>query len=438
MVEEILPSVNRQSAEDLALYVRPLRSRLHAALTLPVEQGGLIVIDDAVHDLTISVARWITASTAAFDGESTEMEIHPAVPTNDAVRVLRAELGSVRWNGALWQPVVTRLSKESRLVAAILGDLAMKFVLAHEIGHLVLGHLRREPGGPGGIRSREHDADAFAARVLQGHLRERLGGEDSDVGEIDAIARSAIRVALGTLEAVSAAFLVCGDEHPPPAERFRAACEAGCLAEGGAIERPAELFFDRLERLVLCGEPSLVDLVDHSASMWLARSYDAAECSELNRIDRIETLFHAPLPTLLEALADLALPPGELRPPPEVLAAARSADALNAGGSLPPLPESTWIRIAAGRWWLLDHLLEERGPADVEATLQPIPGNRFCEWAGWVEHSCPEQIRGVVLAALHVYATAGPRPEGSELTAAGLDVAVGAWLSPKFGADTVI
>jgi hypothetical protein len=126
MTREMLPAIDRvHPGSDQVLYLRPMRSRLHAAMTFATNDGGLILVDDAVHDLTISVARWITASWGLrSDGPSSEV-VPPAVPLYDAVRVFRAELGSVRWNGSLWQPVIAEHTVEAHSLAALLGELAV-------------------------------------------------------------------------------------------------------------------------------------------------------------------------------------------------------------------------------------------------------------------------------------------------------------------------
>lgn len=427
MVEEVLPAVRRcGGGSDGSLHIRPLRSRLYAALTLPAGEDAVIVVDDAVHDLTMSVARWITASWASPSEPPNEAP--PAVELYDAVRVVRTELGSVRWNGALWQPVVVEFSDESRWFAAMLGELALKFVLAHEIGHIALGHLDRDRHDGTDALVREQQADAFATRVLRMHIDDTAGGQ-AGAGEVDGIARAAISVALGVLDAVTSTFLVRGDEHPPADERFAAVCEACGLGSEQAVERPGQMFFEHLDGLVIAGIPPLVEIVEQSTAMRFARPYDAAERRELDSIDRIEGLFHTPLPALLDALADLALLDGGLRPPSEVLAAARRAEQFNVGERTGPVPPDTWIRLAAGRWWLLDRLLGDRDPAAIDATLRPAPGTRFCDWARWVERDCPEDHRGVVLAALHVYATAGPQPEGTALHESRLPEAVSGWLA---------
>jgi len=395
---------------------------------MPAGADAVIVVDDAVHDLTMSVARWITASWAS-PSEPSPRAAPPAVELYDAVRVVRAELGSVRWNGALWQPVIVALPDESRWFAAMLGELALKFVLAHEIGHIALGHLDRDHhDGPGGF-AREQEADAFAARVLRMHISDTAGGQ-ARADEINGITRSAISVAFGVLDAVTSTFLVRGDEHPPADERFAAACEGcGLDSDQAAIERPGRMFFEHLDGLAIGGVPALVEIVEQSIGMRFARPYDVAERRALDSIDRIEGLFHTPLPALLDVLAALALPDGDLNPPSEVLAAARRAEQLNAGDGTGPVAPDIWIRLAAGRWWLLDRLLADRDPAVIDATLRPAPGTRFCDWARWVERDCPEDQRGVVLAALHVYATAGPQPEGTALYEARLPEAVSAWLA---------
>lgn len=106
------------------IHVRPLRSAVHAAFTLPLDNGGLIVMDDAAYDLTHTAATVMMASWGSPDA-AVPGGAPPPVPFNDAVRVLRAELGSMRWNGALWQPVrvlFLRRRPYDRLRTRRLGD----------------------------------------------------------------------------------------------------------------------------------------------------------------------------------------------------------------------------------------------------------------------------------------------------------------------------
>ncbi len=171
-------------------------------------------------------------------------------------------------------------------------------------------------------------------------------------------------------------------------------------------------------------------MVDNAASMRFAGTYDPAELEELNAIDRIEGVFYAPLPLLLDRLADLALPVG-IHVPATVTERAEVAMQLNVAEGMDSLGSHQWVRLAAGRWWLFEMLLAGRSAAQIEQTLHPSPGTRFCDWASWVDGACPRNYEGTALAALHIYATEGLSADGPVLVASGLFEAVGVWLAAR-------
>jgi len=409
------------------VYIRPLRSRLHAAITMPAGEGSLIIVDDAVVDLTHSVVRWMFACWAPLGGSQPDRGT--PIPLNDATRIVRAELGSVRWNGSLWQPVIPALAESSRGFATVVGELAIQFIIAHELGHIVLGHVSGPPESRGATA--ELDADRIAVEALRGIVRPDDPYDLPSAQECDALVRLVVTVALGVTGLVSATYLVAGDEHPSAEERVMSACRLGGVAgPAQPLERPAEMFFEALDGLVLSSEPSITALVEASPRMSMARAYRESELAELVAIDRIESLFHAPLETLLGALGEMALGEIQSGTPDEVTAAARRADVINMGqGGARPVPTQQWIRCAAGRWWLMEWLLASRASHEAELTLAPAPGTRFCDWGRWVETVCPEDLVALVLAALHVYVRHGPEAEGLAMGLAGLDTAVARWLN---------
>jgi hypothetical protein len=420
LLGELLVADDTPQQAPRRLHVRPLRSRLHAALTVPVTaRDALVLVDDAVHDLTHSVTRWMVACWAPPTTRAPVGE--PAVPLADAVRIVRAELGAIRWNGALWQPFTCVLDDDSRGLAAVIGNFALQFVIAHELGHVRRGHL-----AVARTEEIELEADAFAARTLRTLVRSHGPTDQGAAAEVDALCRLAIRVALGVLHLVDDTYLVAGDEHPPADQRFAAACHtAGLTGAPQPLERPAELFFEALTNMVLSVERPITEVT--SSSVALARPYPEAELAELAALDRAEALFHIPLPWLLDALGTDTLA-GSGPPPAAVTAAAERADRLTANAGLQSVGTDRWIRFAAGRWMLFGRALGELTDNELQATLHPAPATRFCDWASWVERQTCSEWHGVILAALLVYAREGADVEGAAMTGSGLLSAVGAWL----------
>lgn len=145
-----------------------------------------------------------------------------------------------------------------------------------------------------------------------------------------------------------------------------------------------------------------------------AAPFTAAELTKLDRLDRTERLFHTGLPTLLYALGEAVLGDDRTPFPRRVIEAAERADAINCEDrDVRSIPTESWVRCAVGRWWLLEQLIGSRPDDEASAALDPPSATRFCDWAGWMEDACPEEILGIALAGLLAYAQHGRTPTAS-------------------------
>lgn len=411
------------------LHVRPLRSGLHVAFTLPLAAGGLIVVDDATHDLTHSAAKLMMASWGP--PEQTRGRAARSLPFYDCVRVLRLELGTLRWAGELWQPLDVCLPDADRGTAAVLSTWAVQFIVAHEVGHLALGHV--STGGeslPRRTADEEHAADAFAVQALRRMVRAGHPDADTFHVELDALVRVAVRLALGVVHAVSTTYLVCGDDHPSTAERM-AFLAAGEMRDVPAqpLEQPTEILFSGVDSAAFTAAPPVGVLVREQPNLAFAASYPPDAIARIDELDRLELIARAPLPTLLSALGTAVVEAVGGPPPPEVLAAASRADEINlADGDTVSVPADAWVRCAAGRWWLFEDLLARGSPEEVTATMQPPAATRFADWATWLDPVCPPDLHATALAALLVYVQYGAEADGHAMRDSGLLDETRRWL----------
>jgi len=432
-LREVVPFLDLGNLRLDDIHVRPMRSGLHAAFTLPLASGGLIVVDDAVHDLTHS------ASTLMMAGWGPAPEDAPtggarSLPFFDCVRLLRLQLGALRWTGEVWQPVDVRLPEHDRGTAAVLSTWAVQFVLAHEVGHLALGHV---PSGdstlPRRTATEEHAADAFAARALRRMVRAGHPEPGEVHVELDALVRVAIRLALGVVHEVSTTYLVTGDDHPSTAARM-AALAAGEMHDvpPQPLEQPAEVLFQGVTAATFTSAPPILDLVEAQPAMSFAMAYSPEALARIDELDRLELITRSPLPTLLQHLGSAVVDTVGDEPPETVFAAARRADEISlADGATGPTPADTWVRRAAGRFWLFDDLLGRLEPEQAEATLRPPPAARFSDWALRVDAACPPELLAAALAALLVYVQHGPDADGHAMRDAGLLDEVKGWLGDR-------
>jgi Zn-dependent peptidase ImmA (M78 family) len=423
-LEDLLPalkSVAGRTGEGLEIRVRPLRSGLHAAFTLNLPGGALIVVDDATHDLTYSLIRLMLGTWAEPRGAGDPEGEHrgAVVRMPEAVRVARAELGSARWNGSLWQPVRVELHEGSWRLASLVANLASQFILAHEVGHAILH--RDQPSDPAAAPSahagdeREHAADVFALRTLLARLAH--DGIDADP-EARALVAVAARSALEVIGLITETYMVAAAGHPDVERRFEVAIERCGLEQGAPLEAVADHFFGAMRNMATSHQRPLRTVVEQADGLSFALAYEEDQLEELERLDRIEGLLASSLPSLLKALGEAALA-DRAEPPPPVLAAAARADQLSRAEGNAGVATSDWILFAAGQVWLFD-LLESLGPEESQATLSPSPGTRFCDWAHDAEAQAPEPLRAIVLATLLIFVSDGTEAAGPALKRSGL------------------
>lgn len=429
----ILPSVTAiapSSTANVLLHLRPVRGRLHAAFSTQFGTDALVVVDDAINDLTMSLAKWMMGAWGSPREPESERDGPPGppLPLADAVRCARIELGSMRWNGALWQPIRLDLPLAGWSFAELVATFARRFVLAHELAHISLGHTGGNEsvatGDAHGDPQKELQADAFAARVMIDAMR-RDGLDASNDDQAGGVACLAIRCALETIALTDDAFLVRSESHPSVAERRLVAFGEVGLPSSHGLEAPADYFFTAMSSTSTSTDLPMSSIVAAFDELSFAMEYSDETLAELDRIDHVEALFHVPLQSLLSGLGAIILEGEVDRLTPAVKIASERANALVQGeGGAAGLPASEWMRLAAGHFWLNEILLAECDADQLSETLSPPGGRRFCDWAVWVDDACPEGTVGVVLAVLSIYARNGVDAGGDVLLQSGLLEAV--------------
>jgi hypothetical protein len=158
-----------------------LNTYLPAAFTVPAGGERLIVVDNAFHDFIYGVCKYLVLASDPVDpGDSIWRTARAGRPGRfyAVARLLRLVLATIRWNGFVYFPVDALLPPQlTALAADEYTEPAQLFVLAHEAGHILSGHL--EPGrlaplavGPtmlAGVdcqHETEHEADLVAAELL--------------------------------------------------------------------------------------------------------------------------------------------------------------------------------------------------------------------------------------------------------------------------------
>lgn len=162
-----------------SITVRELRTRRLEASTLAADDGALILVDSALHDLVILHTSLILASSAVpFETIGGIPVPGPVLDVAVAVRAASSVHGHIRLSGSLGASFGIALplpldNLEHRVI-----EIVERFVLAHEYAHSYLGHLDGEVGrrrlnfGPVELEallpdwSRELEADSFAAKLL--------------------------------------------------------------------------------------------------------------------------------------------------------------------------------------------------------------------------------------------------------------------------------
>ncbi|MEU4746742.1 hypothetical protein AB0G02_40680, partial [Actinosynnema sp. NPDC023658] len=159
------------------------------ALSVPVPgRGVLVLVDTSLLDLLDAVLKTMTGALPTYGS--------PPLLTPDQTSYVLAEAFNAHLygNGAgrAWR--LPELSGQRAALVSLMARRATQFVLAHEVSHLLAGHLRHarrriDAGTPVGAlvaRSvgwpREHEADRLAASIML-HTLDGLGARELEAYE---------------------------------------------------------------------------------------------------------------------------------------------------------------------------------------------------------------------------------------------------------------
>ncbi|WP_447008265.1 hypothetical protein ACRAKI_18025 [Saccharothrix isguenensis] len=158
-------------------------------ITVPLPgRGVLVLVDTSLLDLLDAVLKIMTGTSPTYGTPS-------LLTTEQASYALAEALNAHLYgNGAVQAQRLPELSGQRLALAGLMARRATQFVLAHEVAHLLAGHLvhasrRTDPDTPVGAldaRSvgwpREHEADRIAA-VIMLHALDDLGPRELDAHE---------------------------------------------------------------------------------------------------------------------------------------------------------------------------------------------------------------------------------------------------------------
>jgi len=170
------------------IYVGVYPSKLVQATTTAVTSGTLILVYEK---LLHAIAEMAAVVAAVFPGRLGGEEVPPDLSEADAHKALRSIVGSTLQGQSLMLAI--QLDQRRVTLATMLAELATNFVIAHELAHVVLGHLaarnRRIRGKSGALLislpswQMEMAADTRGFRIAQASY-ERLGLEMQYLGAV--------------------------------------------------------------------------------------------------------------------------------------------------------------------------------------------------------------------------------------------------------------
>jgi hypothetical protein len=158
-----------------------LNTYLPSAFTVPTAGERLIVVDNAFHDFIYGACKYLVLASDPVDpGDPIWRTARAGQPGRfyAVARLLRLVLATIRWNGFVYFPVDALLPPQLTMLAADeYTEPAQLFILAHEAGHILSGHLDRGRLAPLAVgpttvaavdceHETEHEADLIAARLL--------------------------------------------------------------------------------------------------------------------------------------------------------------------------------------------------------------------------------------------------------------------------------
>ena len=191
-------------ADDLERHttVGLLNTYLPSAFTAPVGDERLIAIDNSFHDFIYGVSKYLVLASDPVDFSDPLWRTKRAgLPGRfyACARLLRLVLGTLRWYGFMQFPVDALLPTDLTVLAVDqFTEPAQLFVLGHEAGHILSGHvspgrLTRLAVGATDVTAvdcrheTEHEADLVAAEILRSEaLRSGLSPRDASIHALQA------------------------------------------------------------------------------------------------------------------------------------------------------------------------------------------------------------------------------------------------------------
>ncbi|PPK65568.1 peptidase M48-like protein [Actinokineospora auranticolor] len=232
--DSVLEFIEAADVEPLTerTIVRTLDLRSADAFATSAGDEHLIVVNSTFHDVVYNFAKLaaIGSDPRPADGVADPTwRRGPSGARYDVIgRLLRLMLGLLRWNGEFTLAVRVSCPLDLTRAAAQLTEFIQASVLAHEAGHIALGHLRTSTRGlhVGGHEAPlvdldhtlEYAADVYGVTVLARLVADRFAGTgravDDALGEV-------LYCQLLLLDLYQDAFFVVpAASHPTPVERL--------------------------------------------------------------------------------------------------------------------------------------------------------------------------------------------------------------------------
>lgn len=388
-----------------AITVATLHTSTSVVFCTPTRDGALVVVDDTSLGL-INLCIRLAVSTSVLEVGN------KAADRETAARVARFSFGYLRWTGSTWVPIDPVLPEMNFQVAVMAMAAATNFILAHEAGHVALGHLkqdhRRLAFGPVvdvvdcGGNAQEHEADLFAAKAVfcpdgPGPISNDMQAELRLFG---------IRMALQAIAQLDQTyFLQRAETHPSAEVRYAE------IIQGLGIEH---LFGGDLSILGLAGRfsrdirtptsshLSILKAVEQDPIFDSVSTFSPAERSLINRIDLAETAAIGPSVVLFARIAQAVYPTifeKELSPALRAYADQLIGSTLSFGGS----DESKQIVLATlGLQWVaaaMDHLY---GSGWLHQITSTTPGALYHQWCEQIDAKFGKMRWQLVPALAHI------------------------------------
>ncbi|ONI86760.1 hypothetical protein ALI22I_24445 [Saccharothrix sp. ALI-22-I] len=222
------------------------------ALSVPVPgRGVLVLVNTSLLDLLGAVLKIMTGALPNYGT--------PLLTSEQASYALAEAVNAHFYgNGAVQARPLPELSGQRLALVGLMARRATQFVLAHEVGHVLAGHLvhaqrRTDPHTPVGALDaqsvgwpREHDADRLAATIML-HTLDDLGPRELDAHEPCLVGAVLLVLFLHEVtdrlaDELGLAVPFAGN-HPPPVRRIQTLVEhlAGRVRTPRALDLAADV-----------------------------------------------------------------------------------------------------------------------------------------------------------------------------------------------------